>query len=124
MPASTTVNASGSPERSETARCRVVAAAPDEPGRRPLELREQRRARDRDLAERLGVRLRDRPFERGRVQVRIEHARVGVVEHGRLDAPAEQRVGLAHEELVECVVARDEHRQAATATPGAAPLLP
>ena len=64
-----------------------------------------------------------------RAQVRGEHVRVVGVEHGRLDRPAEQRLGVVHEVGVERVVARDEHRQralrrrgrpgrpAATATP-------
>ena len=36
---------------------------------------------------------------------------------------AEQRLGLAHEELVERVLARDEDREAVPAAPGPAPLL-
>ena len=36
---------------------------------------------------------------------------------------AEQRLGLAHEELVERVLARDEHGEAVLAPAGAAPLL-
>ena len=52
-----------------------------------------------------------------------EHARVRVVEDRRLDPPAEQLVGLAHEVLVERVLGRDEHREPVAAPPGAAPLL-
>src|SRR6476469_6500057 len=46
-----------------------------------------------------------------------------MVEDCGLDPPAEQLVGLAHEELVEAVLARDQHREAATAAAGASPLL-
>ena len=53
----------------------------------------------------------------------VEDPRVRVVEDRRLDAAGEQRLRLAHEELVERVVARDEHGEPAPATPGAPPLL-
>ena len=53
----------------------------------------------------------------------VEHARVRVVENRGLDAPAEQRVGLAHEVLVECVLARDQNREPVTAAARATPLL-
>ena len=52
-----------------------------------------------------------------------EDARVRVVEDRRLDPPAEQLVGLAHEVLVERVLGRDEHGEAVAAPAGAAPLL-
>ena len=42
----------------------------------------------------------------------VEDSRVGVVEDGRLDPPAEERLGLAHEELVERVLAGDEDGEA------------
>ena len=54
----------------------------------------------------------------------VEHARVLVVEDRRLDPPAEQRARLAHEVLVEGVLARDEHRETVSAAAGPAPLLP
>ena len=53
----------------------------------------------------------------------VEDARVRVVENCRLHAAAQQCLGLPHEELVEGVLARDEHRQTRLAPPGAAPLL-
>ena len=52
-----------------------------------------------------------------------QHARVCMVEDRGLDPPAEQLVGLAHEELVEAVLARDQHREPAAAAAGASPLL-
>ena len=82
-----------------------------------LELGELRRAPQRLAAERLGVLLVDRRLERGREDVRVEDARVRVVEDRRLDAPREQRVRLAREELVERVVARDEDRQPVSRRP-------
>ena len=56
--------------------------------------------------------------------MRIEDARVRVIEDRRLDAPRQQRVGLPREELIECVVRRDEDRQASLPSAGATPLLP
>ena len=53
----------------------------------------------------------------------VEHPRVRVVEPRRLDVPREQRLGVAHEELVERVLARDQDRQAVPAPAGTAPLL-
>ena len=53
----------------------------------------------------------------------VEHSRVGVVEDRRLHPPAEQRLRLAHEVLVERVLARDQDRQAVSAPSGPAPLL-
>ena len=53
----------------------------------------------------------------------VEDARVRVVEDRRLDAPLEQRLRLAHEVLVERVLARDEHGEPVAAAAGAAPLL-
>src|SRR5207249_2662773 len=47
-----------------------------------------------------------------------------VVEDRRLDAALEQSLRLAHEVLVERVLARDEHRQAMAAPPSPSPLLP
>ena len=55
--------------------------------------------------------------------MRVEDARVRMVEPRRLDPALEQRLGLAHEELVERVLARDEHREAVAAASGPAPLL-
>ena len=53
----------------------------------------------------------------------VEDARVLVVEDRRLDSAAEQRLRLAHEVLVERVLARDQHREPVAAPPGSAPLL-
>ena len=59
----------------------------------------------------------------GSADVARQHARVRVIEDRRLDSAPEQLVGLAHEVLIESVLARHEHRQAVIPTPGAAPLL-
>ena len=53
----------------------------------------------------------------------VEHARVRVVENRRLDGAGEERLGVAHEELVERVLARDENGDAVTPATRAAPLL-
>ena len=54
----------------------------------------------------------------------VEDPWIRVVEDRRLDAPPKQRLGLAHEVLVEGVLARDQHREPVAAAPGTAPLLP
>ncbi len=54
----------------------------------------------------------------------VENPRVGVVEDRGLGTPREQRLGLAHEELVERVLTRDEDCEAGLAATGTAPLLP
>ena len=54
----------------------------------------------------------------------VEDARVRVVEDRGLDLAAEQRLGLAHEVLVERVLARDEDGEAVAASTGPPPLLP
>ena len=53
----------------------------------------------------------------------VEDARVRVVEDRRLDAAAEERLRLAHEVLVERVLAGDEHGEPVAAAPGPSPLL-
>src|SRR5262249_44855044 len=55
--------------------------------------------------------------------VPLKDPRVRVIEDRRLDAPAEELVRLAHEELVEAVLARDEDGEAVAATAGTPPLL-
>ena len=119
---STTVNESGSPERSGRARP-GSRGPPRRSRRRPLELGQPAARAERLVAERLRVGVVERRLERGREDVRVEHARVRVVEDRRLDAAPEQRLRLAHEELVERVLARDQHREPVAAAAGAAPLL-
>ena len=105
------------------ARGRIVAPLPDVAGARLLELRQLRGAAERFGAERLRVAVVERRLERGGEDVRVEDARVRVVEDRRLDPAGEQRVGLAREELVERVVARDEDREPAPAPARPSPLL-
>ena len=81
------------------------------------------RAAKRLGAERLRVAVVERRLEGGGEDVRVEDPRVRVVEDRCLDAAGEQCVGLAREELVERVLARDEDREAAVAPPGPPPLL-
>ena len=102
----------GSPCRPR--RSRAASAAAPGPRRRP------RAPRGRGSS---ASTLVERRLERGRADVPGEDARVRVVEDRGLDAPPEQHVGLAHEVLVERVLARDEHGEAVAAAPGAAPLL-
>ena len=78
---------------------------------------------ERLVPERRAIRVVDRRLERGREHVAVEHARIRVIEDRRLHPPAEQRLRLAHEVLVERVVRRDEHRQPVTLPPRASPLL-
>ena len=47
-----------------------------------------------------------------------------MIEDCGFDTPAEERVGLAHEVLVERVLARDQDCEPVAAPPGAPPLLP
>ena len=60
---------------------------------------------------------------RGAEQVPAEDLGALVVEDRGLDGALQEVVGVAAEELVERVLARDVHGQAAAATPGAAPHL-
>ena len=53
----------------------------------------------------------------------VENARVRVVEDRRLDSTSEQRLRLAHEELVERVLGGDEDGEPVAAAAGASPLL-
>ena len=117
------MNASALAERRPTCARRIVAAGPDVAGGRPLQLGEDGRALERLVAERRAVGVVDRRLERGGAHVAVEHARVRVVEDRRLDPAAEQHLRLAHEVLVERVLARDEDREAVAAAAGAAPLL-
>ena len=73
--------------------------------------------------ERLGVVARQRALVRRAQQVREVDALVLVVEDRGLDRPVQELVGVAAEELVERVLARDVDRQPAPAPPGAAPHL-
>ena len=96
------------------------------PGRRLAQLAaldERLRPLQGRVAERLPVAFVERRLEGGREDVAVEDPGVRVVEDGGLDPPAQQRLGLAHEELVERVLAGHEHRQAVAAAPGASPLL-
>ena len=85
------------PSRAASARSSGTSGAPLE------RLGAERRRRRRSSTRRL---------EGGRGDVAVEDARVRVVEDRRLDAPAEQRLGLAHEVLVERVLARRRGRRA------------
>ena len=104
-------------------RRRVLGARPDDPRGRRLQLRVDARCRKRLGPEQRRVVVGERRFVGGRADVPGEHARVRVVEDRRLDASPEQLVRLAHEELVEPVLARDEHGETVPASSGAAPLL-
>ena len=78
-----------------------------------------RRAEDRD------VRGGERHLGGGRGEVRAQHVGVGRVEGARLDRGVEHRLGMAHEVVVEGVVAGEEHREAlATGAPRPSRALP
>ena len=74
-------------------------------------------------AEDLRVLVVERRLEGGGRDVAVEHALVLVVEDRRLDPAAEQRLGLAHEVLVERVLARDQDGEPVAAAAGSSPLL-
>ena len=74
-------------------------------------------------AENLRVRLVDRSLEGGCRDVPVEDPAVLVIEDRRFDAAAEQGLGLAHEVLVERVLACDEDGEALPPAAGPAPLL-
>ena len=103
--------------------CWGVATLPDEPGGRSLELGKHACSLERLRAECRHVALGDRALERRGADMRVEDAMIRVVEPRRLDTAREQGLGLAHEELVECVLACDEHGEAVLAPAGAPPLL-
>ncbi len=81
------------------------------------------RALERGVAESRAVGVVERRLVGGGEDVAVEHSMVRVVEDRRLDLPAEQRLRLAHEVLVERVLARDENREPVPAAAGASPLL-
>ena len=105
-------------------RCRGVAPAPDEAGRGGLELGQGGSALERLGPENRGVRLGERSLVGRCEHVRIENARRRVVDQRCLGSPFEQGSGLIHEELVEPILAGDEHCEARLAPAGPAPLLP
>jgi hypothetical protein len=105
---------------------RVVSPAPDESRLRPLQL--ALLSQGFGALERLGAQVGDvalveRGLEGGGADMAVQHARVGMVEDGGLDVTSEQRFGLAHEELVEGVLARDEHGEPLCAPARPPPLL-
>jgi hypothetical protein len=65
----------------------------------------------------------ERRLERRRAHVAVEDARIRMVEDRGLDAALEEHRRLAHEVLVESVLARDQYREAVPATTCASPLL-
>ena len=101
----------------------MVGAAPHDAGGRAAQLGILARELERLGAEQRCVLVRQRRLVGRAAHVAAQHARVCVVEDRGLDASPEQLVGLAHEELVEAVLARDQHREAAAAAAGASPLL-
>src|SRR5262249_2562470 len=111
------------PGAERDARGGVVASLPDVSSGGVLELRQLRRAPERPRAQLRGPGHPAGRLPSGRADARVEDPRVGVVEDRRLDAAREEGIRLLREELVERVLARDEDRQAAIASPGPSPLL-
>ena len=127
MVASTIATASGVEDRSERRRSRIVPAGPDIASVAAAKLpcvRQHLRSLERRVAENLAVRGVDRRLESGGTNVAVEDSRVCAVEDRRLDPALEQSLGLAHEELVEGVLARHEHRKAGAPPPCPSPALP
>src|SRR5439155_21407513 len=102
---------------------RVIAASPDVARLRLLQLGMLGGASEGRLAEDVRVRLVERRLERGGRDVAVQHARVLVVEERGFHAPAQERLRLAHEVLVERVLAGDEDREPVLAPAGPSPLL-
>ena len=112
-----------SPDRSEKRAAGCVAATPDVSRSRRLELGKECRPLERLGPENRRVGLRQRALVRRGEHVTVEDPRCGVVDQRRLRRPLEQRLGLVHEELVEPVLARDEHGEPRLPTAGTSPLL-
>ena len=72
---------------------------------------------ERLVAEGRAVVVVERRLEGGGADVAVEDARVRVVEDRGLDAALQERLRLAHEVLVESVLACDEHRETVAAPP-------
>ena len=83
-----------------------------------------RRPRHAGLAEVGLVGLLERPLVGRRLEVGLEDVRVGEVDDRVLDLARQQALGLAHEVLVEGVLAGDQHGPAAARPAGPAPALP
>jgi hypothetical protein len=105
-------------------RGRVVAAGPDVARLRLAQLGKGRRSPKRRVAEDRAVGVVQRRLERCREDVAVEHTRVLVVEDRRFDPAPQKRSRLAHEVLVERVLARHEHREPVPPPARSAPLLP
>ena len=105
-----------SPDPAHTARGLVAAVPPahltrSSPARRRTRRRRGRRAR---TGRRRG---RQRPLVGGALEVGVEHVGVGRVDHRRLRRPREHLGGVAHQPLVELVVAGHEHGRPTSAVP-------
>ena len=105
-------------------RGRSVPSAPDVPRRRRLELGQDGGSRKRLGPEDLGIRGNQRTLVRRRQHVPVEDPRHRRVDQRSLDAAAEECARLGDEELVECVLARDQHCEPARPTACPSPLLP
>ena len=101
-----------------------VTPPPDVPGRRALELGEERGTQERLRPENPAVLLGERPLVGSGEHVPVEHPGRGVVDQRSLRRSSEQRLGLRDEELIERVLTRDEDRQPTRPPSGATPLLP
>ena len=88
-----------------------------------LELGQLGGALERGVAEDLAVLVVQRGLESRRADVTVQHAVVLVVEDRGLDPAAEERLRLAHEVLVERILAGDERCEAVAAAAGSPPLL-
>ena len=87
------------------------------------QVRDERGALERFRAERCRVVIVERRLEGRGADVAVENARVRVVEDRGFDAALEQRLRLAHEELVKGVLRGDEHGEAVVSPTRSSPLL-
>ena len=88
-----------------------------------LQIGEQRCPLERLVAEGRAIVVVERRLEGCGADVAVEDARVRMVEDRGLHAALQERLRLAHEVLVESVLACDEHRETVAAPAGPSPLL-
>src|SRR6185437_6477896 len=104
-------------------RGRVFASCPDVTGFCVLQVGEQRCPLERLIAEGRAIVVVERRLAGCGADVAVEDAWVRMVEDRGLHAALQERLGLAHEILVESVLARDQPRKTVPSPACPSPLL-